>query len=125
AASLWRRHEIRWDDAPTGGKILSLGGRLMRIRADADGRLSLDLIRPGPGGGVFHVATLDGIPTDAQPIPLEAAGELALLWLDPAASPSSPETTTSRAARPPASLRLREISALTGRTLYDGAAAGP
>lgn len=123
-ASLWRRHDLRWGDAPAGGTILAVGGRLMRLRADDAGRLAIDLIRPGPGGGVFHAATLDGVPSNAQPIPLDAAGELALLWLDPDVASSS-TTPAPASGRPAAPLRLREVSALTGRTLYDGAATGP
>lgn len=113
---LWRRSEVRWGDAPPGGEIFALDGRLMRARAQ-EGGLALDLIRPGPGGGVYPLATLADVPHDAQLIPLDGAGALALLWPRDAApaTPLSPGRTE---------YRLREVTALSGRTLYDGAAAG-
>jgi hypothetical protein len=90
------------------GTFLGLDGQLIRHRhVDGRGRV-LELIRPGPGGGVYEVAALSDVPWDADVVPLWGAGTLVMMWTVPEGE---------KAAQ---TYELREVSAFSGRVWYAG-----
>ncbi len=107
----WEEQVIIDGGAGTGGaSVLALDGQILRHRhVEGAGRV-LELLRPGPGGGVFEVARYEDVPGDATIVPMRGAGTLVMMWNE-----GDGDKAASRGGHV-----IREVSAFSGRVWHTG-----
>lgn len=107
----WEEQVINDGGAVGEASVLALDDQILRHRhVEGAGRV-VELLRPGPGGGVFEVARYEDVPPNATIVPMRGAASLVMMWNEGEGSESG--------ARGGAV--IREVSALSGRIWYTGA----
>jgi hypothetical protein len=114
----WMREDLNWPGGappPSQGLAWLAGGIV--FSASGDGGVSLIQVRPS---GPRMLAELKGVGRRIAICPLPASGRVALVWTEPKPGATEPEPGIASARRPEVSFFVREVSAHTGRILYDG-----
>lgn len=112
----WRADSVMYVGDERSGQIVAV-----RSTAAAGGGVELVALR---GGGAVKIAEVPGIPRVHRVAPMHGTGSIAFLWWESVAgeraqSPSpAPGSTSAR------EFRIAEISASSGRVLYEGPTVG-